>query len=100
MTVEANPVGVKCSLACSYCYENPMRDAGNFSPGYDLDAMIRGLEAEGGPFSLFGGEPLLMPVRDLERIFEYGYRKYGGNGIQTNGERITAEHIALFVTYQ
>ena len=30
MTIELEPVGVVCNLSCPYCYEHPMRDAGNF----------------------------------------------------------------------
>ena len=31
MTVEVLPVGVACNLGFTYCYQNPMRDAGNFT---------------------------------------------------------------------
>jgi uncharacterized protein len=96
MSIELNPVGVKCNLSCPYCYEDPMRDAGNFSPGYDLAAMKRGLDAEGGSWSLFGGEPLLMRFDDLREMLTYGFRKHGSTGVQTNGTLITPEHVELF----
>jgi radical SAM protein with 4Fe4S-binding SPASM domain len=99
LSIELNPVGVKCNLQCAYCYEEPMRDAGNFSPGYDLAAMKRALKKENYQFSLFGGEPLLMPFADLEEMFRWGYEQFGGNGIQTNGNLITEEHLALFARY-
>jgi uncharacterized protein len=77
-----------------------MRDAGNFSPGYNMEAMKAGLIRNGGRFSLFGGEPLLMPIPDLEEIFKFGLETYGGNGMQTNGTLITREHIDLFRKYK
>ena len=110
MSIELNPVGVACNLACTYCYENSLRDAGNFKvDGYDLDAMKAGLEREHWRFSLFGGEPLLMPIEDLEEIYRWGTErlpvwgcdpaKYGGLGIQTNGSLMTDRHIEIFARY-
>src|SRR5690349_4734758 len=100
MTIELNPVGVTCNLSCPYCYEHPIRDAGNaMGRTYDMEAMKRGLEAEGGDFTVFGGEPLLMRFEDLEEIFRWGFEKYGKNCIQTNGALITDAHIALFKKY-
>jgi len=99
LSIELNPVGVKCNLQCAYCYEDPMRAAGNFAPGYDLAAMKRGLAAEGYQFSLFGGEPLLMPIADLEEMCRWGFEQYGSTGLQTNGNLITEAHLALFARY-
>jgi uncharacterized protein len=76
-----------------------MREAGNFSPGYDMAAMKRALAQENYRFSLFGGEPLLMPFADLEEMFRWGLERFGGNAIQTNGSLITEEHLALFARY-
>lgn len=76
-----------------------MREAGNFSPGYDLEAMKRGLEAEGGQWSLFGGEPLLMKLQDLEEMLRWGHATHGATGIQTNGSLITPAHLALFARF-
>lgn len=101
MTVEVRPLGIACNLACSYCYQHPMRDAGNFTKApYDLEAIKRAVEAEGGSFTLFGGEPLLMPLEDLEELWRWGFERFGQNGIQTNGSLITDEHIALFKKYR
>lgn len=101
MTVELTPMGVRCQLSCPYCYQSPMRDAGNFAaPGYDVDAMLKALDAEGSEFTVFGGEPLLTPIEDLERIWRWGYERYGRNGVQTNGALITDRHIALFLRYR
>lgn len=88
--------GVKCNLACTYCYQDPMREAGNYSPGYDMDAMKAGLEAEGNRFTLFGGEALLMPLPDLEEILRWGKERFGGSSVQTNGALVTLEHVEMF----
>jgi uncharacterized protein len=100
MSVEVRPLGVKCNLRCSYCYQNPQRDAHNVARNYDLDAMKRSIETAGGPFTLFGGEALMVPDGDLEALWAWGLERYGGNGIQTNGALITERHIALFQKYK
>jgi uncharacterized protein len=100
MTVELRPLGVKCNIQCQYCYQNPQRDAGNFLHEYDLKVMMDAIEAEGGPFALFGGEPLLMPLPDLEKLWDWGLKRFAENSIQTNGVLITDEHIRLFEKYQ
>src|SRR5262245_11811974 len=61
MGVEVRPLGVNCNIACQYCYQNPQRDAGNLAERYDLAEIKKAIEREGGPFVLFGGEPLLVP---------------------------------------
>lgn len=100
MSIELLATGVKCNLSCGYCYQEPLRDAGNFSPGYDLDAMKRGLAKENYRFTLFGGEALLMPIHDLEEIWRWGLEKFGSNSVQTNGTLVTEHHIALFKRYK
>jgi uncharacterized protein len=99
MAVELRPFGVACNIACRYCYQNPQRDAGNVRQSYDLERMFAAVEKEGGPLTLFGGEPLLLPVLDLERIFRWGFGKYGRNGLQTNGVLIGDEHVRMFREY-
>jgi uncharacterized protein len=100
MTVELRPLGVACNIQCQYCYQNPQRDAGNVATAYDLDRMKAAIEAEGGPFSLFGGEALLLPLNDLENLWAWGLQRYGRNSIQTNATLITAAHIRLFRKYK
>ena len=99
MGVELRPMGVHCNIACQYCYQNPLREAGNVSVSYDLEKMKRAIEDEGGPFTIFGGEPLLLPIEDLENLFSWGFKKFGQNQIQTNGTILSPEHIALFKRY-
>jgi uncharacterized protein len=99
MSVELRPLGVKCNLACQYCYQNMHRNAANECPRYDLDAMKQAVCEEGGPFHLFGGEPLLMKFADLAEMFRWGLETFGENSIQTNGALITRKHIDLFRQY-
>ena len=105
MSLELSPMGVTCNLSCPYCYEHPMREAGNFLAGdakkpYDVDLMIESLSKHNSRFSLFGGEPLLTAIEDLEKIWKWGYDRYQFNGIQTNGTLITDQHIELFKKYK
>jgi uncharacterized protein len=97
--LELRPLGVRCNIQCQYCYQNPQRDAGNFTEKYDIDRMKAAITAEGGPFALFGGEPLLVPERDLEELWSWGFARSGYNAIQTNGTLITDTHVRLFKQY-
>lgn len=108
MTVEVTPLGVACNLSCTYCYQHPMRDAGNAgAKSYDMEAMKRTLEKTGQPFTVFGGEPLLTPIDDLEELFRFGFELYNKrsprigppNGVQTNGALITDRHVEIFKKY-
>jgi uncharacterized protein len=100
LSVELRPLGVHCNLQCTYCYQQPERDAGNVTALYDLEAMKTAVKAEGGPFVLFGGEPLLLPIADLESLWSFGLSEFGGNSIQTNGALIDDDHIRLFRRYE
>lgn len=97
-----------CNLGCKYCYENDIRNAGNAKSAlsYDKEAMTKTLVKElmndphkGGAI-FHGGEPLLMPVDDLEHFLKLSYELHGKSLIQTNGELITDEHIELFKKYK
>jgi len=100
MSVELRPLGVQCNIQCQYCYQNPQRDAGNLPRAYDMEKMKAAIQAEGGPFSLFGGEPLLLPLADLEDLWSWGFEKFGHNAVQTNATLIGDEHIRLFRKYK
>lgn len=112
MSIELLPLGQSCNLGCRYCYEQPMREAGNGgAPPYDFARMFAGLEAEGvgAPdaqrpgvttgFTIFGGEPLLLPRADLERLCAYATAKGVPLSIQTNGSLITSWHLDLFARH-
>lgn len=100
MSVELRPLGVNCNIACQYCYQNPQRDAGNLNHRYDIEAMKAAVLAEGGPFTLFGGEPLMLPDADLEHLFAWGLEQFGGSVVQTNGTLLTDAHIRMFQDYK
>lgn len=100
MSVELRPLGVRCNIVCQYCYQNPQRDAGNVAKRYDLEAMKRAVLEEGGPFTLFGGEPLIVPEEDLEALWSWGLEQFGRNGIQTNGTLINEAHVRMFKRYR
>jgi len=99
MSVEYLPVGISCNLKCTYCYQEPMRDAGNITSPIDWSKAKAQLEKENGDFVVFGGEPLLAGIAHLREVFEFGLRKFGRNSIQTNGTLITDEHIKLFTEF-
>jgi len=100
MANEVRPMGVACNLKCTYCYQNPLRDAGNINTLYDLEKIIEQLDKTTSEFHLFGGEALLIPKKDLEVLWSYGLKRFGQNGIQTNGVLIDAEHVELFKKYK
>jgi uncharacterized protein len=100
MGVELRPLGVKCNIQCQYCYQNPQRDAGNVLHTYDLQKMKAAIEKSGGGFTLFGGEGLLVPEKDLEALWSWGLEKYGKNAIQTNGTLINDNHVRMFKEYK
>lgn len=100
MSVELRPLGVSCNIGCRYCYQNPLRDAGNLRQKYDLEKMKEAVRRAGRPFTLFGGEPLLLNLRDLEHLLAWGHEEYGYSQLQTNGSLVTAEHLELFRRYR
>jgi uncharacterized protein len=95
MSVELNPSGVACNIGCVYCYENPMRDAKNVNVPWDWEKVRAALDKEGA-FSLHGGEPFLAPFNRVKMALEYGFKRHGHTGAQTNGTLITDAHIDLF----
>jgi uncharacterized protein len=110
LTIEVLPLGVRCSLACTYCYQQPLRDAGNaLEPTYNMEAMKEALRKEGYKFTIFGGEPLLLPLKDLEELWRFGVEEFGSmveergewpNSVQTHGADMTDDHIELFKKYK
>jgi uncharacterized protein len=82
------------------CYQTPIRDAGNQAhDDYSMDAMKAALLEENSHFTVFGGEPLLTPVDDLEELWRFGKEQFGQNGIQTSATLVTERHYELFRKY-
>lgn len=100
MSIELRPLGVACNLGCRYCYQNPQREAGNLRGRYNLNKMKAAALRHGKPFTLFGGEPLLMDFADLEDLLAWGHARFGRSSIQTNGVLIEDRHIDLFRRYE
>lgn len=102
MSISVKPT-MKCSLSCTYCYENEMRDSGNETNEYDIAKIINQakiqMEQQGSPLTLHGGEPLLIKKKDLESLFKESFDKFGNSSIQTNGELIDQDHIEMFIKY-
>lgn len=104
MSIELLPLGKKCNIACSYCYQQDERTAtNNTAAPYSMDAMKAALLAEGigggTGWSLFGGEPLLLPINDFEELLRWSKERGAPVGVQTNGSLITGRHIELFKEY-
>lgn len=109
MSIELLPVGMKCDLACTGCYEHSMREAGNEGGEYNLEAMLAAAEAAGvgrpdgrgniTGASGFGGEFLLTPINDIEKILQHFEALKAPFGLQTNGTMISERHIELFKRY-
>ncbi|MGA9770747.1 MAG: radical SAM protein [Blastocatellia bacterium] len=100
MGAELRPLGVNCNITCQYCYQNPQRDAGNLTRSYDMEAMKSALARERDGFTLFGGEPLLLPKEDLRELWAWGLERFGYNSLQTNGTLITETYIQMFREYR
>lgn len=111
MSIEVLPLGYRCNMACPYCYQEPIRLAGEAGGKvYDLQAMMDTLKQEGYKFSIFGGEPLMVPLDDLKVLWQFGLDVMGPkvkatgrgervNSIQTNGTLITDAHLQAFKDY-
>ena len=99
MSVEVHPAGIACNLSCHYCYENPMRDAGDIRNEYDAEAVKAKAKQFGQPITLFGGEPLVAPIDIIEDLLKFSHENFGSASIQTNGALITDRHIELFKQY-
>jgi uncharacterized protein len=99
MSTEVLPVGITCQLACHYCYETPLRDA-NPDERYNREAVLASIEKLQNPWSLFGGEPLVLHISHVDELLSLAHKRWGHSGVQTNGALITDAHIALFKKYK
>jgi uncharacterized protein len=100
MGVEVKALGVKCNIRCKYCYQDSIREAAKPSNSYDLAKIKVAITAQGRPFTVFGGEPLLMRRADLEDLWSWGLANFGRNSLQTNGTLIDADLIRMFKRYK
>ncbi|MDL1967601.1 MAG: radical SAM protein [Deltaproteobacteria bacterium] len=99
MVLEVRPMGVKCNLSCKYCYQHKYRRVGKELTDYDLDIITGYIKKRDQPVDIFGGEPLLIPIHDLEKLFGLAHEMHGYSTIQTNGTLMNDNHIKLFKKY-
>ena len=108
MTIEIVPT-LSCPVGCSYCYheemwaENPLLrkvdyDIGMMVSGWQKLSALRGGNKE---VTFHGGEPLLMPIEDMDELCSKLKAK-GANrfGMQTSTYGMNDERIALFKKFQ
>lgn len=101
----------RCNFQCTYCFEpQDVHDGVGFT--YNFEAMKKSLYEiwegayHGSDVCLHGGEPLLMPIQEVEKLLSLIYnlpwsegKVKGTASIVTNGSNITDEHIKLFKKY-
>lgn len=100
MSTEVLPVGVQCNLGCHYCYEGDLREVTKGQERYNREAVLKAIDTLENPWSLFGGEPLILNKKDLEELLMLSHKRWGKSQIQTNGSLITDDHIELFRKYK
>lgn len=100
MSIEVRPVSVTCNLRCTYCYEESMREQQR-SHKYNREAVLAAIDKLGPDdyFSLFGGEALILPIKDIDELLGIAFKRFGRSGVQTNASLVTEAHIELFTKY-
>lgn len=98
MSILVKPT-MRCNSECEYCYEDELRKAEKFLD-YDLDKVLQSIEQAHKQFKtdicFHGGEILLLPKNDLEKLFKRAFELTGKTSIQTNGLLIDDDIIKLF----
>jgi uncharacterized protein len=99
MSIEVLPFGTRCNIGCAYCYQESTRGGPASAVTYDKETLLAMLRRIDGHWILFGGEPLLVPLADLEEMLRIGFEMHGMTSVQTNGSLITPRHVELFARY-
>jgi len=91
-----------CNNNCKYCYQKAIK---HFFVEYNIDKVLETAErvykeTKMRPIALHGGEPLIMPLKDIEACLKFAYRHTGESSIVTNGLNINDEIIKLFKKYK
>jgi uncharacterized protein len=101
---------LECNGLCRSCYEARIRKVSPVGP-YDINAILKTIDIEAAkipaeerrkynPPCVHGGEPLLIPIIDLEKILASLCQYWGRTSMQTNGTILTDRHIDLFRKYR
>ncbi len=111
---------INCNQDCTYCYEAVSRQENRHvgkQPGNEVDKLIqavRGINMSTAP-NLHGGEPLLLPKKQIEKVLSEFYDIFSKKiieqkgrldpndtvtSIQTNASLIDDDHIEMFLKYK
>lgn len=88
-----------CNLHCLYCYEKKYRKTHSVKMEYDLGVILKKMEELKNIYPdmcLHGGEPLMMPKKDVRAILLKMKELTGKSDIQTNGTLIDDDFIKIF----
>lgn len=91
---------LNCSNRCAYCYQRYIHSPAKYDRERVMDTVRRLYDRMKGEVVLHGGEPLEMPIEDVEYFLDQIYRLTGRTSIQTNAVNITEKHIELFKRYR
>jgi len=92
---------LKCNRNCKYCYQKILHGEGTLD--YNKEAIAKTVKFLYKTYKdeivLHGGEPLLLPLQDIEYFLKLSYELSGKSSICTSGLLINENHIKLFKKY-
>jgi len=93
-----------CNFRCEYCYQRMLREKKIDRKEWDLEAVKNTIKnisnSSKEQIVLHGGEPLTLPIEQIEELLKLSYDLTGRSGIQTNGYLINDDVIELFKKYK
>ena len=93
---------LKCNRNCKYCYQKILHGEGTLN--YNKEAIANTVKFLHNRYKdeivLHGGEPLLLPLQDIEYFLKLSHELSGKSAICTNGLLINEDHIKLFKKYK
>lgn len=91
---------LNCNIFCRYCYEKKYRSKHTTKTNdYDLEILFKKMEElkeSHSDMCLHGGEPLMLPKKDVRKILLKIKELTGKSSIQTNGVLIDDDFIEIF----
>ena len=91
-----------CNRQCIYCHQADYRAENKTEMDYDIQAITDSMKENlngNRLVCLHGGEPLMLPKTDIEKILQTGHRLTGRTSIQTNAFLLDDDHIKIFKRY-